>query len=54
MKLTSTRATTGRREHTTQIPARAVPPPVRPAETELVWPGMTRAELRAMVIEQIG
>lgn len=25
-----------------------------PAQTDEVWPGMTRAQLREMVIEQIG
>lgn len=54
MKKTTTRAAIGQREHTPQTPARAAHAPTRPAKTDWVWPGMTRADLRAMVIEQIG
>lgn len=35
----------------TRSPARATP---RAAPSEWAWPGITRAELREMVIEQIG
>jgi hypothetical protein len=28
--------------------------PSRPAQTDWAWPGLTRAELRELIIEQIG
>ncbi len=28
--------------------------PARPVQSDWAWPGLTRAELRALVIEQIG
>lgn len=28
--------------------------PARPAQTDWVWPGLTRAQLRDIVIDQIG
>jgi hypothetical protein len=38
----------------TQSPSRTAQPTSRPAATDWAWPGLTRAELREMVIEQIG
>lgn len=35
------------------MPMRIPTPPARPAQAE-VWPGLTRAQLRDIVIEQIG
>jgi len=34
--------------------SRAAQPASRPATSDWAWPGLTRAELREMVIEQIG
>lgn len=54
MKTVSYREAAVRREPRTQTPRRAAPSPVRPAQTEWAWPGMTRADLRAEIIDQIG
>jgi hypothetical protein len=43
-----------RRPSHTQTPPRIAATPVRPAPTEWAWPGMTRADLRAEIIDQIG
>lgn len=49
-----TRGTADRRP--SRILATPAAPQARaaPAQTDFVWPGMTRAQLREMVIEQIG
>lgn len=52
MTFEKTREAADRRPpHTPVAPVRA---PSVPAQTDWVWPGMTRAELRELVIEQIG
>jgi hypothetical protein len=38
----------------TQSPTRTALSAARPAASDWAWPGLTRAELREMVIEQIG
>ena len=43
-----------RRQPRTQTPPRIAAAPVRPAQSEWAWPGMTRADLRAEIIDQIG
>jgi hypothetical protein len=50
MKTTTLRETAKRAARMT---ARTFTPPARPAQAE-VWPGLTRAQLRDIVIEQIG
>lgn len=37
-----------------QSPFHTAKPAPRPATSDWAWPGLTRAELREMVIEQIG
>lgn len=54
MNIVTHREAAVRRQPRTQTPQRVAPQPVRPAQTEWAWPGMTRAELRAEVIDQIG
>ena len=54
MKLISHREAAVRREPRTQTNLRAVHSAARPSQPEWAWPGMTRAELRAEVIDQIG
>ncbi len=54
MKTVSIREAAARRMARTPTPPRPTASPVRPAQTEWAWPGMTRAELRAEIIEQIG
>lgn len=54
MKTVSIREATARPMARTPTPPRPAASPVRPAQTEWAWPGMTRAELRAEIIEQIG
>jgi hypothetical protein len=38
----------------TQSLSRTAQPAARPVTSDWAWPGLTRAELREMVIEQIG
>lgn len=38
----------------TQSPSRTAQPAPRHVASDWAWPGLTRAELREMVIEQIG
>lgn len=54
MKIVSIREAAVRREPRTQTSPRIAAAPVRPAKTEWAWPGMTRADLRAEIIDQIG
>ena len=54
MKIVTHREAAVRREPRTQAPQRAALSLVRPAQTEWAWPGMTRADLRAEIIDQIG
>lgn len=59
MKSVSSRVAAVRQEPRTQRPLRAQQPlravsPAPAALTEWAWPGLTRAELRELVIEQIG
>lgn len=51
MKTTVNRATTAKRAPTLTVYTRTSP--ARPAQPE-IWGGLTRAQLRDMVIEQIG
>ena len=54
MKIVSIREAAAQRAPRTPTPQRAAVSPVRPAQSEWAWPGMTRAELRADIIDQIG
>lgn len=54
MKIVSIREAAARREPRTQTPQRVALSPARPAQSEWAWPGMTRAALRAEIIDQIG
>ncbi|WP_297511748.1 hypothetical protein [uncultured Caulobacter sp.] len=54
MKTVTHREAAVRPEPRTQTPRRVALSAVRPAQTDWAWPGMTRAELRAEVIDQIG
>ncbi len=54
MKIVSIREAAARREPRTPTPQRAAVSPARPAQSEWAWPGMTRADLRAEIIDQIG
>ncbi|MEH0198118.1 hypothetical protein V7S57_19325 [Caulobacter sp. CCNWLY153] len=51
MNTNTARAAAAQRKPRTQPHSRAVTPPAR---TEWAWPGLTRAELREHIIEQIG
>lgn len=54
MHTLKTRETAERRAPRTPMAPSPKMARVAPAQTDEVWPGMTRAELREMVIEQIG
>jgi hypothetical protein len=54
MKIVSIREAAVRRAPRTQTQPRLAAAPARPAQTEWAWPGMTRADLRAEIIDQIG
>ena len=54
MNIVTHREAAVRRQPRTQPQPRIAATPVRPAQNEWAWPGMTRAELRAEVIDQIG
>lgn len=54
MKIVSIREAAVRREPRTQTQQRVALSSARPAQSEWAWPGMTRAELRADIIDQIG
>jgi hypothetical protein len=54
MKTTVTREAAIRREPRNATPSHAKTSSTRPAASDWVWPGLTRAELRAIVIDQIG
>ncbi|PIB96045.1 hypothetical protein [Caulobacter sp. X] len=54
MKIVSIREAAAQRAPRTQTSQRVAPQPVRPAQSEWAWPGMTRADLRAEIIDQIG
>ncbi|USQ95005.1 hypothetical protein [Caulobacter sp. RL271] len=54
MKTTVTREAAIRSEPRKSSPSHAKPSSTRPAASDWVWPGLTRAELRAIVIDQIG
>ena len=52
MKTNVTRKAVIRPEH--RMPTRPTPTPLRVVQSELAWPGFTRAELREHIIEMIG
>ncbi len=54
MKIVSIREAAAQRAPRAQTSQRVAPRPVRPAQSEWAWPGMTRADLRAEIIDQIG
>lgn len=54
MKTTATREAAVQREPRKSSPVHAKTSSTRPAASDWVWPGLTRAELRAIVIDQIG
>jgi len=54
MNIVTYREAAVRREPRMQTPRRAAAATTRPARSEWAWPGMTRAELRDEVIDQIG
>lgn len=54
MNIVTYREAAVRREPRMQTPQRSAVATTRPARSEWAWPGMTRAELRAEVIDQIG
>jgi|GEM_PF-2546883 len=54
MQTLKTRERSDRRAAQTLMAPPASPARRAPAQTDVVWPGMTRAQLREMVIEQIG
>jgi hypothetical protein len=54
MKTTITREAAIRRTPRKSSPTQAKTPSTRPAASDWVWPGLTRADLRAIVIDQIG
>jgi len=54
MKTTVTREAAVRREPRKSSPDQTKISSTRPAASDWVWPGLTRAELRAIVIDQIG
>lgn len=53
MHTTKAREAAERRSQTQPAPRNHTPRRA-PVQTDWVWPGMTRAQLREMVIEQIG
>lgn len=54
MKTTVTREAAAKRAPRMNSSFATKSSPVRPAQSDWVWPGLTRAQLRDIVIEQIG
>jgi hypothetical protein len=54
MKTTITREAAVRRKPRTASPSRAPITPAPRTPSDWVWPGLTRAQLRDIVIDQIG
>lgn len=54
MKTNVTREAAHRRAPRNASPTQTTTSSTRPAASDWVWPGLTRADLRAIVIDQIG
>lgn len=54
MKTTVIRETAAQRAPRKTATLHTITPPTRAAQSDWVWPGLTRAQLRDIVIDQIG